>query len=105
MSVHIFVRFEPQPGKEKQFREELVRVVEPTRAEAGCLSIGAFQSLREPPVFTIHSEWVDEAAFDRHGEFAHTVHFIRAAEALMTHPIKALRTHSIAGGAGAGSAG
>jgi quinol monooxygenase YgiN len=33
LSVHFFVRFEPLPGKEMEFREELLRIVEPTRAE------------------------------------------------------------------------
>jgi quinol monooxygenase YgiN len=43
------------------FREELLRVVEPTQAEIGCFAIRVFESLREPLVFAIHSEWVDEA--------------------------------------------
>ena len=64
MSMHLFVRFEPIPGREREFREELLRVVEPTRAESGCLAIGAFESIREALVFAIHSEWVDEAAFE-----------------------------------------
>jgi hypothetical protein len=56
LSIHVFVRFEPRPGKEEEFREELLRVVEPTRAESGCLAIHAFEALQEPFVFTIHSE-------------------------------------------------
>ena len=51
-----------------KFREELLRIVEPTRAEVGCLTINAFESLREPVVFAIHSEWVDEATFDLHAQ-------------------------------------
>ena len=101
MPVHVFVRFEPRPGKEKEFREELLRVVEPTRAEAGCLAIHVFESLREPLVFAIHSEWVDEAAFERHAQLPHTVRFLQAAEELLTHGVQGLRTRQIAGGAGA----
>jgi quinol monooxygenase YgiN len=104
LSVHFFVRFEPLPGKEMLFREELLRVNEPSRAEIGCLAVRVFESLREPFVFAIHSEWVDEAAFELHAQLPHTVRFLRAAEELLTHPVQGLRTRQIGGGAGAGAA-
>ena len=104
MSIHSILRFEPLPGKEAAFREELLRVNGPSRAEPGCLSIHVFESLREPIVFAIHSEWVDEAAFDLHATLPHTVQFIAAAEKLLSHPIKALRARHIGGGAGAAAA-
>lgn len=102
MSVHSFIRFEPLPGRETAFREELLRVVEATRAERGCLAIHAFESLRGPFVFAIHSDWVDEAAFEVHAHLAHTVRFLEAADKLLTHPVQALRMREIGGGAGAG---
>jgi quinol monooxygenase YgiN len=95
LSVHFIVRFEPQPGNEAEFRQEMLRNVEPTRAEIGCVAIRLFESLREPFVFAIHSEWVDEAAFDLHAELPHTVRFLKAAEKLLTHPVQGLRTHEI----------
>jgi quinol monooxygenase YgiN len=101
LSLHFLVRFEPLPGKEMEFREELLRVVGPSRAEAGCLAIHAFESLREPFVFAIHSEWADEAAFELHVQLPHTVRFLGAAEKLLPHPVQGLRTREIGGGAGA----
>jgi quinol monooxygenase YgiN len=86
-----------------EFREELFRVVEPTRAEIGCLAIHVFESLREPFVFAIHSQWVDEAAFEFHAQLPHTVRFLGAAKALLSHPVEGLRTLEIGGGAGAGA--
>jgi quinol monooxygenase YgiN len=105
VSIHFLVRFEPLAGKERDFREELLRIVEPTRDETGCLAIRAFESLLEPFVFAIHSEWVDEAAFDLHAQLPHTVRFLRAAGKLLTHPVEGLRSREIAGGAGAGAMG
>lgn len=101
MSFHFIVRFEPLPGKEAAFREELFRVNEPSRAEPGCMGIHIFESLREPFVFAIHSEWVDEAAFDLHATLPHTVRFLAAAETLLTHAVQGLRLRHIGGGAGA----
>jgi quinol monooxygenase YgiN len=96
LSIHFIVRFEPQPGREAAFREELMRVVEPSRAEPGCLAIRVFESLREPAIFAIHSEWVDEAAFERHARLSHTVGFVQAAKGLLTDPIQGLRSKQIA---------
>lgn len=105
MSLHFFARFEPLPGKEMEFREELLRVVEPTRAEVGCLGIHVFESLREPFLFAIHSEWVDEAAFELHAQLRHTVRFLGVAKELLTHPVQGLRSRQIGGGPGAGATG
>lgn len=104
MSFHFIVRFEPIPGKEAAFRAELLRVIEITRTENTCLAIHVFESIREPWLFTIHSEWTDEAAFDRHVELPHTVRFLEAARDLLTHPVEGLRLRQIAGGAGAAAA-
>ncbi len=103
MSVHFVVRFEPQPGKAGAFREELLRVVGPSRAETGCVAIHVFESLREPFLFAIHSEWIDEAAFELHAQLPRTVQFLAAAKDLLTHPVQGLRSREIAGGAGAGA--
>ena len=104
MSVHFFVRFEPLTGKQAEFREELLRVIETTRIESGCLAIHAFESLREPVVFAIHSEWKDEAAFELHAELPHTVRFLGAAGKLLPHPVQGLRMREIVGNPGTGSA-
>ena len=102
MSMHFFVRFEPRPGKDSEFRAEMLRVIEITKTEADCLTIHAFESLREPLIFAIYSEWVDQAAFERHAQLPHTVRFIQAAENLLTHPVHGLRMNRIAGGSARG---
>lgn len=96
MSIHFIVRLQPQPGKDKEFREELFRVVEPTRAEPGCVAIHVYESLKEPFEFAIHSEWADEAAFQLHASLPHTVRFIAAADRLLTQSIRGLLSREVA---------
>lgn len=91
MPMRFIVRFEPRPGCEAAFREQLLRVLEPSRAEPGCLSMQAFESLREPRGFGIHSVWRDEAAFETHSREPHTLAFVAAVGQLLTHPILGLR--------------
>jgi quinol monooxygenase YgiN len=95
LSIHVFVRFEPLSGKEAEFREELLRIVKPTRAEIGCVAIHVFESLREPFTFAIHSEWVDEGAFEVHARLPHTCQFLEAVGGLLGHSVKGLRAREI----------
>jgi quinol monooxygenase YgiN len=94
--MHFFAEFRPRTGKEAAFREELLRVAGPTREEEGCLAFHSFESLRAPVVFAIHSEWADEAAFERHARMPHTLRFVEVSKELLTEEIKGLRTREIA---------
>lgn len=95
MPLYTFVRFDPVPGKEQQLRDELLRVLEPTRGEPGCLRIHLFESTRGPLTFLIHSEWVDDAAFDAHAKLPHMTQFLAAVRDLMTNSLQGVRTSRI----------
>jgi quinol monooxygenase YgiN len=53
-------------------------------------------------VFAVHSEWVDEGAFELHATLLHTRQFLKTAETLLTHPVQGLRLRQIGGGPGGG---
>ncbi len=95
MALYIFARFEPRPGKQHLLLDELMLLLEPTRAEAGCIRIHLYESMRDPPLFFIHSEWTDEAAFDAHAELPHMKRFLGLVDELITHPLQAVRTKRI----------
>jgi len=82
------------------FREELLRVNGPSREEAGCLRLDVFETIRVPVEFAVHSEWVDEAAFELHAALPHTARFLAAAQEMLSHPVWGLRMRHAGGGAG-----
>ncbi|MFN7921190.1 MAG: putative quinol monooxygenase [Bryobacteraceae bacterium] len=90
--LFIFARFDPLPGQFDAVRDELLRVLEPTRAEPGCRSIHLFESAVEPRCLFIHSEWVDEAAFEAHARLPHVERMVTAVEPLIAAPLRAVRT-------------
>lgn len=92
MELYLFARFHAQLGNESAVEKLLLEVVSPTRMEAGCLSINAFRSTRDPRLFYIHSKWVDEAAFEFHASLPHTIRFIQGVEPLIDHPLDITRT-------------
>ena len=98
MGFHFVVRFDAPSAQLAEFRDELLRVAGPTRAEAGCLRYEALESIRDPRAFAIHSEWVDEAAFEAHSRMPHTVRFVTAAKRLLGGPVEGLRGREIGNG-------
>lgn len=96
MELSIFGRFHARAGDESAVEEALCNVVGPSREEAGCLSIHAFRSARDPRLFYIHSRWVDEAAFDHHTGLPRTVCFIERVQVLIDHPLDVTRARLVA---------
>jgi quinol monooxygenase YgiN len=76
--------------------DALADVMPPSRAEPGCLRIGAFRSTRDPQLFFVHSCWRDEAAFDRHTALPHTLRFVERVSAAIDHPLEVERTRPLA---------
>ncbi len=82
----------PVPETRRKVAATLLEILPPTREEPGCLSTHAFRCINDPQLFYIHSRWKDKAAFDRHLELAHTVHFVERVEPLLEHSLNATRT-------------
>jgi quinol monooxygenase YgiN len=88
MEIFVFARLHARPGKHAEVHQAMFEIQGPTGQEPGCLSYGAFRSVRDPDEFYIHTRWRDMAAFERHAELPHTVRFVESVEALLDHPLK-----------------
>ena len=95
MELTIFARFHAREGRQGAVEAALREQVAKVPGEPGCLSIGAYRSLRDPRLFWIHSRWADEAAFDVHAELPGTLRFIERMEALIDHPFDATRAAAL----------
>jgi quinol monooxygenase YgiN len=92
LPLYIFARYEPKPGKESQLRDELTVILEPTRAETGCVQVHLYESTGDPLVFFIHSEWTDDQAFNAHAQLPHMKRFLGLVGELIANPFQAART-------------
>lgn len=91
----MFVRFHAAKGNEAAAAEALRAVVAATRQEAGCQHINAFQRIRDPQIFYIHSRWKSEEALQSHAQLPHTVSFLKQMDVLTDQPREAMRTELI----------
>ncbi len=96
MELFIFARFHAREGKEEAVAEAMRDMRGPVRAEAGCLGIDYYRSIRDSRLFYVHSRWIDEAAFDLHAILPHTVRFLERVEPLIDHPLDVTRARPVA---------
>lgn len=62
----IIARARAKAGQESRLRQELQRLLAPTRAEAGCIGYDLHQSLSDPALFVFYENWASQAALDAH---------------------------------------
>ena len=89
-------RFHVRPEFVDAIHETLSAGIPETRKEAGCISVRAIASLRDPQLFIIQSDWIDEAAFDVHAQLPRTIDFVKKMEKLVDQPIEFTRGRVIA---------
>lgn len=68
--------FRAKPGRSEDLGARLLALVEPTRAEPGCLRYDIFQSVSDPNEWFIHEDWHDRRAFEMHMATPHVAAFM-----------------------------
>jgi quinol monooxygenase YgiN len=81
-----------QPGKEAQVRTALAALVEPTRAEEGCLAYDLYESGSAPGTFVTIESWREAADLQTHLATPHVQQALAASGELLTtapavHPL------------------
>ena len=64
-----------------------LEIVEPSRAESGCLNYDFHQQIDDDSVFIWHETWANMPAIEAHGASAHFEDFSRKIEDLTEEPL------------------
>jgi quinol monooxygenase YgiN len=70
-SLGVIARLKVRPEKIEEARRVLGSLVEPTRAEQGCLRYELLQNRDDATEFTFVEEWENAAALARHADTEH----------------------------------
>ena len=69
--IWVIAHLSARPDRIEEVRESLTNLIEPTRAEDGCIRYELTQNNNDPTDFTFVEEWTDDESLDRHLESAH----------------------------------
>jgi quinol monooxygenase YgiN len=85
-TLHVVARAIARKGAVSQVREQFESLVEPTRAEPGCLSYELLVHENNPAEFVFVQEYENEAAFEAHLASAHVTAMLEVVMPLLAEP-------------------
>ena len=76
----IIVKFEVKKDKIEFVKSELIKILEPTRKEQGCIKYDLHQDLNDPSIFMFYEIWETTSHWKSHDANQHVVDFKIAIE-------------------------
>lgn len=72
-----------KPGQEEQLRDELIKLIKPSRAEKGCKQYELHKSLEEKGTYVFYESWADEDAIIAHVNTDHYQTYLKNIETII----------------------
>ena len=72
-----------RPDAIESIKPELLKLVEPTRAESGCINYTLHQDNADPAVFIFYETWENKAALEGHMNSDHFKSYIAAVDGMI----------------------
>jgi quinol monooxygenase YgiN len=85
-TVHIVAHAVARPGEERRVQTLLEKLIEPTRAEPGCLRYELFVNKENPGDFAFLEEYQSDNAFQAHMDSKHVTAAIAEVVPLLSVP-------------------
>lgn len=67
-SLTVIAHIRAKPGQESRVRQILEGLLDPTRAEAGCINYDLHQSQTDPSLFVFYENWESEGHLEAHAD-------------------------------------
>ena len=85
--VAVMARLRAREAGDGRLRAELVKLLAPTRAEAGCRVYELLQADADSRDFLFYEVWESKAALDAHLQQPHVQQFLRSSGDLLDGPL------------------
>ncbi|MEJ7608340.1 MAG: putative quinol monooxygenase [Bryobacteraceae bacterium] len=69
--VSVVAEMVAKPGKEEELRAELLKMLQATRKEAGCIQYDLHAHIDQPGRFVFYENWATVEALERHSKSDH----------------------------------
>ncbi len=80
--VTVVARIRAKEGMEEQMMKELMALVEPSRADAGCVNYDLHRATDDKGLFLFHENWSSREDLEAHIAKPHLKAFLEKAEAM-----------------------
>lgn len=81
--LSVLARVRAREEAVERVKQECLALVEPSRAEEGCINYDLHQSLDDATLFVFYENWVSREALERHLEMPHSLRFDARTEGLL----------------------
>ncbi len=78
----VIAKLKAKSGSEEELYEEARKLVEPTRAEEGCINYDMHRSVEDPGLFMFYENWENRPLWEQHMESPHLQEFSGRQEEL-----------------------
>lgn len=85
--VTVIAKARAKAGLEEQVRQEIMALLAPTRAEAGCINYDLHQSAADPALFMLYENWVSMKDLEEHLAMPYLEAFKAKAPDLLAEPL------------------
>lgn len=75
--VTVVAHLKAKPGMEERVRKELMKMVEETHKEPGCINYDLHCGVEDPRHFVFYENWTSQEALDKHLQ---TPHFLKLSK-------------------------
>jgi len=86
--VTVVATIKAKAGLEETVKNEVLALIGPTRAEAGCLNYDLHVSSEDPAVLMLYENWVSKEDLDKHLATPYLQAFLGKAPDLVAEPVQ-----------------
>jgi quinol monooxygenase YgiN len=86
--VTVLAMARAKEGKEETVKQELLSLVKPTRAEAGCINYDLHQAPDDKSLFIFYENWKSKEDLDKHLGMPYLKAFLEKSGELLAKPLE-----------------
>lgn len=86
-NVAVIAQIKVKEGMEENVREELFKLIAPTRSEPGCILYKLYQSADDKHTFMFYECWRSKGDLDAHLQKPYIKAFVEKAGEMLTEPL------------------
>ena len=87
-NLTVIAQIKVKEGMEGNVREELFKLMAPTRSEPGCIVYDLYQSTDDKQTFMFYECWMSKRDLDEHLQKPHIKAFMDKAGGMLEEPLK-----------------